>query len=140
MKTVRHPREPKEPKGRYNSGFRNVLRFDWYLVIRASEVDFAVHVYHGPVELGCKVLNVRDRIPVRYGASVEGAIVTAGAPVPWCLLYWHHVQGGCPGAGGGTYYPLFEHVVKFSSGYLELLWGQPACPGSNRGTFDLYVV
>ena len=71
--------------------------------------------YCGTLLVKKKIMDVKDRVPVWYGAVVESSVVTTGSPVTRCFL-GYRMERRSPKIGGGVDDTEMEHVVKLSFG------------------------
>ena len=77
----------------------NIVRFHQDLVVCTYEIDLAKD--SGTME-GCgEILNVRNRVAIRDGMRVQGAIIATGMPVTWGI-FGDQVEWGRPAARGGA--------------------------------------
>ena len=72
------------------------------------------------MQQGGGILEVRNGIAVGGGNFVQGAVVTAGAPITGGLL-GHHVKCRCPVAGGGLDDVQLQSLFKLSASNVEML-------------------
>jgi len=70
------------------------------------------------------VLNVRDWIPVRDGASVQGSVVSTGPPT--AVLLGYEMESGEPWALGASGSAVLQHGVELGLGHSQAVRNKAA--------------
>jgi hypothetical protein len=91
------------------------------------------------MKMGGKVLNVRQRVSVRYCGGIQGTIVPTGTPVAWGRL-GNQVKRRGPCRFGRANNAELKHVFKLGTSNLKPFRSQSARASENWGARGLNVV
>eukprot|EP00117_Sycon_ciliatum_P028177 scpid23757/ scgid22706/ len=79
------------------------------------------------METAGEILNMRNRIPIRFGDFIQESVVSTWPPVS--IGFRNHVERAGPGRGGWPNDAQGQHMLELSSGRCQAVWSQPTSAG-----------
>ena len=110
-----HGEEFIEAKRSNYSGFRNVRRMNWDLVIAFHQIQLGED--SGTMEAGREILEIGKGIAVGNGGKVKAAVIATRPP--GTVRFGHKMERGRPGAVGAANNTRLLQFVKLLFGLLE---------------------